>query len=186
MRVYCISGKAGVGKDTFAGFVKDALEDRGETVLVTHFAWLVKRICGDFFGWDGRKDEHGRTLLQYVGTDVVRQYYPNFWVDFIAQLLMCFQDEWDTVLIPDARFPNEIDRMRELLQPCGISVTHIRVTRPGLQSSLTAEQQSHPSETALDGFKVDIPIKNGGTINDFRELCQNFADDIAYGGLKVG
>ena len=106
MKVICISGKARHGKDTLAGILKNHLEDQGNRVLIAHFGDLVKYICEKFFDWDEQKDERGRTLLQYVGTDVVRTQEPNFWTDFIKKVLTLFPDEWDYVLIPDCRFPN--------------------------------------------------------------------------------
>ena len=90
MKVVCISGKARHGKDTLAGILKNYLEDSGNKVLVAHFGDLVKYICEKFFDWDGQKDEKGRTLLQYVGTDVVRTQEPNFWTDFIKKVLTLF------------------------------------------------------------------------------------------------
>ena len=109
MKVICISGKAQNGKDTTASFMKQALEDKGQRVLIAHFGDLVKYICKTFFGWDGQKDERGRTLLQYVGTDKIRAVSPDYWVDFIVNILTIFKDEWDYVLIPDCRFPNEYE-----------------------------------------------------------------------------
>ena len=36
------------------------------------------------------KDEKGRHILQYVGTDVIRKQAPDFWVDFISSVLTYF------------------------------------------------------------------------------------------------
>ena len=156
MKVICISGKAQHGKDTSAQLLKDLLQERGKSVLVTHYADLLKYICRTFFSWDGKKDERGRTLLQYVGTDTIRHQRPDYWVEFIAGFLKMFQKEWDYVLIPDCRFPNEIDYMKD----AGFDVTHIRVKRTNFVSVLTDEQQRHPSETALDDVKPDYILYN--------------------------
>lgn len=166
MKVITISGKAQNGKDTTAGFLKDALEADGYSVLITHYGDLLKYICQKFFGWDGKKDEKGRSILQYVGTDVIRAEQPNFWVGFIGNILDLFPDTWDYVLIPDCRFPNEVN----VLKDSGLDVTHIRVVRDGFDSPLTPEQQQHPSETALDGTEPDYTIHNNGTLNDLRIL----------------
>jgi len=87
LRVIAISGKAQNGKDTTAGFLKCALESDGYRVLVTHYADLLKYMCKQYFGWDGQKDDAGRQILQYVGTDVIRSKRPDFWVDFIIDVL---------------------------------------------------------------------------------------------------
>lgn len=162
MNVICISGKAQHGKDTLAGLLKKHLEDQGNKVLVAHFGDLVKYICEKFFDWDGQKDEKGRTLLQYVGTDVVRKQEPNFWTDFIKNVLTLFSDEWDHVLIPDCRFPNEI----ECFKDCGFNAHLVRITRPNYDSGLTEQQLKHPSETAMDNYQADCYVINDSTLNN--------------------
>lgn len=172
MRVILISGKAGHGKDTFAGYLKDALRSRGNSVLIAHYADLVKYVCRTFFEWDGNKDMYGRSLLQYVGTDRVREYDPNFWVRFLSEILQIFSDEWDYVLIPDTRFKNEIDNMVY----AGLDVVHIRVVSDTRPSSLTDEQSKHPSETALDLVTPDAVIENNGSLDELgkkaRDMCE--------------
>lgn len=162
MMVYCISGKAGHGKDTFAGILARKLEEKDQRVLVFHYADLLKWMCTKLFDWDGNKDEAGRHLLQYVGTNIIRNQRPDFWVDFVGDVLDLFPDEWDYVLIPDCRFPNEIERLRDR----GFDVTHIRVIRDGFVSSMSESAKQHPSETALDDYPVDVTIHNDGTIED--------------------
>lgn len=165
MKVICISGKAQHGKDTTAGILKTLLEADGKKVLIAHYGDLVKYICRQFFDWNGIKDERGRTMLQYVGTDVVRTQDENYWVNFLTGVLRLFRDEWDYVLVPDCRFPNEIDRVKE----DGFEVVHIRVIRKNFVSPLTPEQQAHPSETALDDVVPDICVINDGTLYELRE-----------------
>lgn len=109
MQVIAISGKAQHGKDTSAKILKNMLEADGYRVLITHYADLLKYMCRTFFGWNGEKDDAGRHILQYVGTDIIRQKRPDFWVDFVTDVLALFPDDWDFVLIPDCRFPNEIE-----------------------------------------------------------------------------
>lgn len=168
MKIILISGRAGNGKDATATLMSGILEAEGKRVLVTHYADLLKFILTKFFGWDGQKDEHGRYLLQHVGTDVIRKQNPDFWVDFIITLMKYFSDEWDYVLIPDARFPNEIERWKEE----GFDVTTVRVVRPEFESALTAKQMNHPSETALNDYPFDYVITNDGTLKELRERAE--------------
>lgn len=156
MKVIAVSGRARHGKDTVANILQKQLEEDGHRVLITHYADLLKYICTTFFNWNGEKDEAGRTLLQYVGTDVVRKNNPDYWVDFVADILNYFEDQWDYVVIPDTRFPNEFNRLKER----GLDAVHLRVVRPDFISPLTKEQQAHPSETALDDVKPDFYIVN--------------------------
>ena len=98
MKVVCISGKAQHGKDTTAGMMKTALESMGHTVLIAHYGDLVKYVCRTFFGWNGEKDAYGRSLLQKVGTDIVREQRPNYWVDFVKDMLTYNVDRKSTRL----------------------------------------------------------------------------------------
>ena len=162
MKIVAISGHAQHGKDTTAAILKDTLEQNGHRVLVAHFGDLVKYICTTFFAWDGKKDEKGRSLLQKIGTDVIRTRDCDFWMRFIRNVVEFFPDEWDYVIIPDARFPNEIEGLRAH----ALDVIHLRVNRPGFDNGLTEEQRNHPSETALDHYKPDWLICNYGTFDD--------------------
>lgn len=171
MKAICISGRAGSGKDTVARVLKDKLEEQGQEVLITHMADLLKFLCSSLFGWDGQKDGAGRSLLQYVGTDIVRKRRPDFWVDFLIDVFDLFGDNWDYVLIPDCRFPNEISRLKDV----GYPVRHIHVERSGL-SPLTKEQRLHASETSMDMVSPDYVLYNNGTIDD---LYRNIAIEVS-------
>lgn len=169
----CLSAPARNGKDTSAEIIKESLEGRGYSVLVTHYADLLKFICKNFFGWNGEKDEAGRTLLQQVGTDCIRAQDPDYWVDFIANLIRMFPETYDFVVVADTRFPNEIDRVAD----AGFPVTHVRIIRPNFDNGLTDEQKNHPSETALDNTTPDFVIKNT-TMSALRDQLQQFCDTI--------
>ena len=151
MKIILIAGKAHHGKDSTANMLKEKLEKQGKTVLIAHYGDLVKYVCKTFFGWNGEKDEQGRTLLQEVGTDKIRAKYPDFWVEFVKDILEIFNDKWDYVIIPDTRFPNEIDVMKNSFN----NVTSICVVRTNFISPLTDEQRKHKSETALDNYIFD-------------------------------
>lgn len=173
-RFICISGKAQNGKDTSANIFKDELTKRGYSVLIAHQGDLLKYICKTFFGWNGEKDEAGRTLLQYTGTEVIRKVKPNFWVDFIEEITDLFKGCWDYIVIPDTRFPNEIS---QLIKPDS-KVFHVRVVRDNFVSPLTIEQQNHLSETALDNEPYDFIVHNNKEIKDLVEQITPIINEI--------
>lgn len=173
MKVVTISGKARHGKDTAAEMFRDVLEGDGHSVKVMHYADLVKYVCKTFFDWDGNKDSSGRKILQYVGTDVVRAKRPDFWVDFIVSILELFGDEWEYVIIADTRFPNEVEKMKH-----SFDTIHVRVFRKNFTSPLSVEQQTHPSETALDTYDYDYALVNDGTPEDLRKHVVDLAVEL--------
>ena len=155
MQIVTISGYAESGKDTVARKLKDMLQKKGKRVVIAHYADLLKYICKQFFEWDGVKDDAGRTLLQHIGTDIVRAKNSNFWVNMLWEILNMFADQWDFCIIPDCRFPNEVNAMKTTF-----NVTSVRVTRPNFQNHLTEEQRKHPSETSMDDFKFNYLVLN--------------------------
>ena len=176
IKAIAISGHAGHGKDTAAEILKGILETDGHKVLIAHYADLLKYICKSYFKWDGQKDEYGRTLLQTVGTDVIRNNNPNYWVDFVTDMICFFGDCWDYVIIPDTRFPNEVERLRER----GVDTIHLRVERTNFVSPLTKEQLAHPSETALDNTEPDYLIKNSGSLEELKSKLEKWITEDLY------
>ncbi len=151
MQIVNISGKAEHGKDTLALMLKNRLELAGKGALILHYGDYLKFLCRVLYGWNGKKDEAGRRLLQYVGTDKIRSIMPDFWVESVARqvaVLQMLNDEPDFIFVPDCRFPNEI----EWWEKNGYKQESIRVIRPHHVSKLTKEQLEHLSETALDNY----------------------------------
>lgn len=171
LKVCCISAKARHGKDTAAAMIAEYLESKGKRVLITHYADLLKFICVKYFGWNGDKDEAGRTLLQRIGTDVIGAKQPEYWAKFIVDILKFFEDEWDYVLIPDTRYPIEISTVKE-----NFDTVVLRVERPCYDNGLTTAQKSHPSEITLDGYRFDDVIYNDSTLEEFERKVKLFAD----------
>ena len=167
MQVFTISGKAGAGKDHFANVLADCFKRDSRSVLITHYADLLKYILQRYCDWDGNKDELGRQLLQYVGTNVFRNKVDeNYWVDFLISMLQTLGSRWDIVIIPDARFPNEITRMAQAFHTRSIFVQR------DFESTLSRSEANHESENALDGFDFDFYIDNDGDSTYLREQAQ--------------
>ena len=114
-------------------------------------------------------------MLQNVGTNVVRKKYPNYWVDFILQMADFFSECWDYIIIPDVRFPNEINLWKEK----GYDVITINVNRPDFNNGLTEEQNKHESETYDLTNLSDIFISNDGSKQDLFDKVK----EIIKGGL---
>jgi hypothetical protein len=177
-----ISGKAGSGKDTLASFMKEELEKHNKRVLVIHYGDAVKWVLKEFFNWDGKKDAVGRTMLQHIGTDVVRAQYPNFWTGIVVGLIKAFEpySDFDVALVPDARFPNEVDIALETLNNC-VTVRINRSNEDGtewINPNLTEVQRKHPSETSLDCYAFDYVVHNDEGLDTLRESAITILKDL--------
>lgn len=174
MRVIVLTGHARSGKDTVATMMKRNLSSMGYNVLIIHYADILKFICKKYLGWDGKKNKRGRTLLQHVGTDIIRNYDSAFFTDFVTKILNMFEGLWDYAIIPDARFYNEIYAPKE----CKFLTWVVRINRDS-DDGLTEEQKNHVSETELDGITANYTINNCGDMNELRQKTNQVIDSIS-------
>lgn len=169
-KVILISGKARHGKDTLGNLIVDRLSEQGKTAVIYHLGDNVKHVAAKYYGWDGRKDDKGRSLLQNIGTDKARAIDPDIWIKLSQLILSILQADFDYIIIPDVRFNNEVNLLVEQF-----NATTVRIIRPNFDSGLTQDQLNHPSETQLDDYTAwNFVIENKGSITDLSV----YVDDI--------
>lgn len=152
MHVIVISGKAGSGKSFLAEKLKAYLEVNYHLKgYIINFADPLKMVCEKVYGWDGNKGENGRTLLQKVGTDIVHKQNPLTWTNIIIAIMEGLREEFDFVIVADARFLHEIRGMVEHFTNSKDSVHTIKIIgKPN--ENLTDAQKQHKSEIELDDY----------------------------------
>jgi hypothetical protein len=139
-----------------------------------------KWLYGAVVQWEQLKLKEKMEMLDDVKRMIkIRKQNPDYWVGFISEFLKLFPNEWDYVLIPDTRFPNEIQRMID----DGFSVFSVRVNRTDFESKLTYEQKNHISEIALDDYKFDYTIN---TISDLEVLKKKLKVMYEYMNIMGG
>lgn len=154
MKIITISGLARHGKDESANIIKGYFEQRNKKCLIIKNADYLKFVCKEYFGWNGEKDEAGRTMLQIYGTEKARDNHKDVWVDVIIAFLKTFGNMYDYVLISDVRYENEISKLID----SGFDVRSLWVHRKNFDNGLTPEQKAHRSETSLLDYKFDRVI----------------------------
>jgi hypothetical protein len=114
----------------------------------------------DGYGWEVAKTAFPevRTLLQTLGVGARKTFGDMFWVQ---QALRQVHFEGNFV-ITDVRYPNEAKAIRKY---DGSQIW--RIKRTGINPVNT-----HASETAMDGEKVDQIFLNNGTLDDLKVLIQ--------------
>ena len=168
-RLIGFSGRRGSGKDTAARLVQQLQPEHHWQIRSV--GEPIKAVCAALAGEDvapyysqrGKTEllpAFGRTrgeMLQQVGL-ALRLWEPNIWVQaFFSQL-----PTEQFILIPDVRFPNEADLIR---QRGGLMV---RVAGDPLrQRGDGTRDDDHPSETALDTYPhFDFMMHNTGSLAD--------------------
>lgn len=180
MKVLLISGKSASGKDQLAQYIKELLEQQNKRVLTIHFADPIKHFLRDYYDWDGKKDERGRYLMQHLGTDTVRKQFPNYWAVIVSKFIAATQEDWDYVLIPDLRFPNE----KYIVEKYNDDVINIRINRLNedgtyyINPNITEAQSQHPSECAMDNYAFDYMVDNSGDLADLAKNAIELVKEI--------
>jgi deoxynucleotide monophosphate kinase-like protein len=110
-----------------------------------------------------------RDVLQIVGTNVMRNFYPNIWAKAATIAAMSCREEM--VVFTDARFPNEIEEFQKLEEEGKIKLIVIRLHRP------TDLVDTHKSELALDEWDKDqrfqYVVYNDGTLSGLSVMLQD-------------
>lgn len=174
-KIIGISGKAQHGKDTVANILKEMYG--GEVV---HLADLLKEQA-KMIGWDGKKDEGGRTLLQKFSAPI-KEYgnwlaskYPeyaeygngNYYSASLFDKIMASEE--DIFYIADMRFTSEYYFFRRQNEGNDIHFKTLRVNRPNFDNGLSEEQKNDESECALDHAIMDFTINNDSDLVELRE-----------------
>lgn len=175
MTIIGIMGRKRAGKNEFA----DALCAASGGGHVLAFADAIRDIMyavnpiigyqdGGFVRYATVIDESGyeaakeypefRQFAQRLGTEGGRAIFgENVWVDLVMSKVRQLP-EGSLVLIPDVRFPNEYDAIKE----AGGYV--VRVDRSSLEGD---EHDSHDSETAWLDLEPDTVVRNDGDLSEF-------------------
>ena len=181
------------GKDTFANYLVDELASINPRlkVLKRSFAWKLKQVCHELYGWAGLREpefydtREGEVLREVVlpalgksprqiwvdfGTKAVRdQVYSHTWRDFL------FKDEstyaYDVAIVPDVRFPNETN---EFEVRNGIL---IKVVRPGYGPG-----PNRPDRELLGFQRWSNIVGDAGSVESLRDWAHQYAVWIADNG----
>lgn len=151
-KLILLSGKAQHGKDSACDILSSQLRLLGFKTHKTAIAKHLKDIMKEYYNWDGAKTDEARSLLQYLGTDRIRNDLKNpfFHCERTMENIEVVQKDFHYIFVPDARFPNEAYFAKAYFPN---KVIHIKVNRLDFKSPLTALQQQHHSECAMNQFR---------------------------------
>ncbi len=163
----------GKGKTTFANYLKDKLNKEGVYTVIIPFAEKLKETAY-FMGWDGKKDERGRKLLQQLGTEVGRNYDPYLWAKWVYTKIKKDVEMGispTVVIIDDWRFKNEAEYFESLPE---FKVIKVRILSG-------KNEETHISERDLDDYTdFDYIIENtfSSPKDDFSSIANKIVENI--------
>ena len=193
-----ICGLIGSGKGTVADLLVDShsyhkisFADSLKDGVAAMFDWPRHLLEGDTAEsrtWREQADafwtaEMGytvspRLVLQKVGTECMRRgLYDGIWIARTKQKIqLCSADD---IVIPDVRFPNEIDMIHS---QGGVIWEIQRGQQPDWAEDLrthgTLPEHTHASEWAWMQSPIDHVIKNNHTVTDLKNQVSNLLDAI--------
>jgi hypothetical protein len=173
-KVFLLCGKARCGKDTAAKIIKAYYDDKA---IITSIAKYIKLYAMEITNWDGLDQDKPRTLLQELGTDIVREKLgkTDLYINRLLDDIDVYHYFSDIVVVKDVRFPREI----ELVKKKYTNVITIHIKRINFTNELDAKQQSHPTETAFDNYHdFDYEVIN----DDFKDLEEDIINILK--GIK--
>lgn len=155
--IIIISGKARSGKNTVADIIEK--NKNKKTVQIAYADYLkmyAKKITDE---------EKPRELLQTLGVELIKTHIKeDMLIKRIIEDIQVYSFFFDLIIITDARFENEITKIKEKFD----NSISIRVIGP--VSNLTTSEKKHKTETALDEYNnYDYTINNNGSLEDLEK-----------------
>lgn len=184
LRIIGFGHRSRVGKDTAVDFLAGHIRQTTRNKLVTtaRFAFKIKAMCHDLYGWAGLQDgefyekpenEHLKNIKLPVidktpveiwvefGTTVGRSIYTETWVQYP------FTKKYDYLLFRDVRFPNEAAKIKSL------GGVVYKIENPRILPTKSA------ADAALEGYKHwDGILVNDGDLKTFNTLIINTFKDL--------
>ena len=168
------SGKAGSGKDYFAGRVFQVMAACDLHPLLKSFGELIKRETEMITGLD-RTDPSFRAQALIVG-DAARELDPNVYVDRMRSGLVRAVATGHIPIVTDVRLRNE----RELCRSQGLLL--VRLAAPYVDRLAALRERgedpwildsAHATETELDDAEFDLSVVNlWNPMETFRTVTQ--------------
>lgn len=173
MRIFLVAGSAGSGKGEVAKFIKEYYIYKLENCVVTEYSKYLKRFAQELTDWDGNPNTKPRKYLQELG-DKIRGIDNKFFVNNMLNDLKVYETLTDNLVIADVRMPNEIEDIKLNYD----NVYAIYVVNQFGKSSLTLEEQSHITETALDDYEEFDYVLANDDINTLKDKVFKYLEGL--------
>ena len=173
--IVLINAVARSGKDTFAEMLVSCLNHQNKLGIILPNALGVKEVASKVYGWNGDKDEKGRSLLIDI-TNTGYKYDKYFWENYSNQHLRHLEKmvnyKFDYVLVPDFRYP-----VTKTYYEClGYRVVTIYIARPEFDNELGVNKYD-VSEMPLD-VEFDFTVLNDSDLDNLRVYARHISSKL--------
>jgi len=182
--IFLVTGKAGVGKTSFAIACNTICFHMAFKSKLMAFADEIKNTA-QLLGWDRKKDERGRRFLLELGK-AGRNYYIDMW----AKHLFDKVDEFtDFVFVDDWRFDNEYRFFKRIVKESKgtVDLYLVKIESPERESLRGTSLYTDESEVDLNNLDPSVynyVINNEGTLEDLYNKALDVIKDVKK-NLKI-
>lgn len=173
-KIIVIAGKARSGKNTIANIFKDLFVNDNKKVIISPYTKYLKGYIKDIVGtYD--EDNKPRDLLQQFGVEIIKQELKKdtLFIDRQLDDIDIYSYFFDVILIPDARFPKEIEVLTEKYK----NVVSIKVITTR-DNYMTEKEKNHITEISLDNYdNFDYVITNNNQ-EDLNIIVEDIYDKL--------
>ena len=175
-KIFVISGKANSGKDTTAEIIDNQIMLKGLKVVNLQISSYIKMYASKISGWDGSEDTKPRTLLQELGTSIIREKIDNeFFIKRLIGDIEVYSYYFDAITISDGRLPEQLDGIYNAFD----NVYRINIVRPNYDNHLNAKELKHRTEVGLDNYdNYEYKIVNDGSLEDLSNKIRKIVDEV--------
>lgn len=176
--IYILCGKARSGKDTTADIIKEYYEKKSKKVIILSYGTYIKEYAKKISDWDGSDESKPRTLLQVLGTDIIRNNIDDmFFIKRIIGDISVYSYFFDVIIISDARFEKEITTIKETFN----DVIDINIKRPNFDNGLNELEKNHASEQGLNNYNsYKYTVNNDALISDLKSKIIKIIEEVEY------
>lgn len=162
--IILIAGRARSGKSTLAKYLQNEYTKSNKKVIISPYTKYLKNYIEEVTEQQITEDNKPRDLLQQISSKIIKGELKDY--DFFIRRqiedIEVYSYFADIILIPDVRFPEEIERIKHKFS----DVISVGIMRQGYTSDLTPEQQKDITETALDNYHdYDFKINNNDEVD---------------------
>lgn len=175
-KVFIISGKANSGKDTTASLINNYAKLLNLKSINLQISSYIKMYAKNISNWDGSEDEKPRSLLQELGTDIIRNKIDEkLFIRRIIEDIKVYSYYFDIITISDARLPLELDLIKNEFS----YVYRLNIIRPNFENNLSSNEKKHITEVALDNYNnYEYIIENNGSFDDLNKKIVKIVDEV--------
>ena len=173
MLIFCIGGKARSGKSLVCNYLKELYLNKGIKVLVSPYTKYLKKYIEEITEIEIDDNNKPRALLQNISSDIIKGKlgYKDFFINRQLEDLSIYKYFFDVVIIPDVRFPREIEEIKKHFS----NVISIGVKRDNFDNGLTIDEKNDITEIALDNYNdFDYVIDNNSDKNLYNDVVDIF------------